>query len=87
MKEIKSAEQHITAEMMSDKFRKDGWNEEVSFTELTLEDAEKIGCTSMIGRIQKGHKYFRMAVCGNIYDQEGRIVLYDIVPKTIEYNC
>ena len=41
MKKNKSAEQHITAETMAEKFRKDGWNEDVSFNELTIEDAEK----------------------------------------------
>lgn len=84
MKKNKSAEQHITAETMAEKFRKDGWNEDVSFNELTIEDAEKIGCTSMIGRIRKGHKYFRMAVSGNIFDEKGNIVLYNVIPKELD---
>ena len=75
--------QHMTVEKMAEKFRKDGWSQNVSFTEMTLEDAKEIGCFSIEERIRKGFKYFKMVSSGNIYDHCGNVVMYNLRPSRI----
>ena len=59
-------------------FITDGWGKNTDFEELTIESLEKIGVQSVIKNAEQGHKYFRMLFCGNIYDDKGNLVLYDI---------
>ena len=67
-----------TAEEITQKFIKDGWTENTSFSELSLEEAKERGLLFVIGGINKGHKYFKMNVCGNIYDDRGKLVMFNI---------
>lgn len=65
-------------EQIRDKFIKDGWNESVSFQELSMQEAKEKGYLFIINGINKGKKYFKMNVCGNIYDDRGKLVLFNI---------
>lgn len=62
-------------------FINDGWSKDTIFTELTLNAAEKEGLLFAIDGIKKGKKYFRMNISGNIYDNNGEIVFYNIPVK------
>lgn len=66
-----------------EKFLKDGWSEDTSFEELSLKEAEKKGYTFALNEIAKGKKYFKMNVNGNIYNNKGEIVLYNITPRLV----
>lgn len=59
-------------------FIADGWSKSTDFEELTIADLKKIGVDSMLKNAEQGHKYFRMLFCGNIYNDSGNVVLYDI---------
>lgn len=65
-------------EQIRDKFIKDGWNESVSFQELSMQEAKEKGYLFIIDGINKGKKYFKMNVCGNIYDDRGKLILFNI---------
>lgn len=65
-------------EQIRDKFIKDGWNESVSFQELSMQEAKEKGYLFIIDGINKGKRYFKMNVCGNIYDDRGKLVLFNI---------
>ena len=67
-----------TTEQITNKFIKEGWSKNTSFEELELKEAEKEGLSFVIEGIKKGRKYFKMNICNNIYDDKGKIVLYDI---------
>lgn len=69
-------------EQIREKFIKDGWSENTSFVELSLEEAKKKGYLFAINGIAKGEKFFKMNVSGNIYNSKGEILLYNITPKT-----
>ena len=59
-------------------FIENGWNEHTSFSELTLEEAKAHGYGAVIEGMNKGHKYFKMNVTGNIFDEKGEIFMYNI---------
>jgi len=59
-------------------FIKDGWSKDTTFTELTLNEAEKEGLSFAVDGIKKGKKYFTMNVSGNIFNSNGEIVFYNI---------
>ena len=59
-------------------FIKQGWNENISFKELSYEEATKKGLLFAMINIQKGRKYFIMDTSNNIYDDNGKIALFDI---------
>lgn len=65
-------------EQISRKFIEDGWNKNTSFVEVSLDEAKENGYLFMINNITEGKKYFRMKANGNIYDNKGEIVLYNI---------
>lgn len=67
-----------TVEQITNKFIKDGWNNKTSFTELTLKEAEEKGYLFAINEITKGRKYFKMNVSNNIFNDNGKIVMYNI---------
>ena len=67
-----------TTKQITEKFIKDGWNKNVSFKEVKLKEAEEKGLLFAIKGIEKGRKYFKMNICNNIYDDKGKIVLYNI---------
>lgn len=72
----------MKVEQITKKFIKDGWSENTSFAELSLEEAKQKGYTFAITEIIKGKKYFRMNTSGNIYNDNGEIVMYNIIPIT-----
>jgi hypothetical protein len=67
-----------TIEQITNKFIKDGWSKDTSFRELELKEAEEKRYLFAIEGIKKGRKYFIMNVSNNIYDDKGKILLYDI---------
>ncbi len=69
-----------TVEQITNKFIKDGWSKNTSFEELSLEEANKHG-SWMVNEIKKGKKYFKMNISNNIFNDKGKIVLYDIPIK------
>lgn len=67
-----------TVEQITKKFIKDGWSKNISFTELTLEAAKQKGYTFAINGIIKGKKYFEMNVTGNVFNDNGKVIYYNI---------
>lgn len=67
-----------TVEEITNAFVKDGWSKDASFTELSLEEAKEKGHLFAIERIKKGRKHFKMNVSGNIFDDNGKVVLYNV---------
>jgi len=67
-----------TVEEITSNFIEDGWNKNISFTEVSLEEVKEKGCFSIVYSIKKGHKYFKMAVSGNIFDEKGNVALYNL---------
>jgi len=72
---------YTTTEEIRDAFIKDGWNGNTSFSELTMDEAKEKGYLFAVNGISKGQKYFKMNVCGNIYDEKGKLVMYNIPCK------
>ena len=72
-----------SVEEISEAFIKDGWSVNTSFTEVTMEEAEKKGYLYAVSEIRKGKKVFRMNVCGNIYSENGKLLYYNIEPCRI----
>lgn len=67
-----------TVEQIKAAFVKDGWSSSIEFSELTMQEAKEIGCYSIMCDMERGKKFFRMAVTGNIFDNRGEIVIYNI---------
>lgn len=65
----------ITVADMEEKFRQNGWKNP-HFTELSIAEAEKIGCPTILAQMSSGKKFFRMTVSRNIFDQDGKLVLF-----------
>ncbi len=59
-------------------FIKDGWKDP-RFTELTETEARNKGYIWF----RNDHKYFVMAASGNIFDERGKIVIYNIQPRKV----
>ena len=72
-------------------FINDGWSKNTAFTELSFDDARKIG-KYFVDLMLKGTKLFRMNICGNVYDDTGKLLLFDIAStseakRLIETYC
>lgn len=67
-----------TAKEITDAFRADGWSDNTSLHELTLEEAEEKGLSFAIYEIPCGEKYYVMDEIGNVYDDAGKIIYYNI---------
>ena len=72
-------------------FINDGWSKNTSFTELSFDDAREIG-KYFADLMLKGTKLFRMNICGNVYDDTGKLLLFDIASiseakRLIETYC
>lgn len=65
-----------TTEEIAKRFIADGWNKDISFSELTLDEAKEKGFFFAVYWINKGRKFFKMDANGNIYDDNGKIVLF-----------
>lgn len=72
MKKFKNANE------ISNAFQLNGWNEDTTFEEVTLEEAEIRGLTFAANEIRAGRKIFKMNGCGNIYSQTGDLLMYNI---------
>ena len=69
---------------IKEKFIKEGWDKNINFSELTLQEAKEKGCLFAIWGIEKGEKYFILNENGNIYDSKGKIACYNIKSTLIE---
>lgn len=72
-------------------FINDGWSKNTSFTELSFDDAREIG-KYFVDLMLKGTKLFRMNICGNVYDDTGKLLFFDIAStseakRLIETYC
>ena len=65
-------------EEITKSFINDGWNESPTFSELSEKEASKKGYSFAVNGIRKGRKYFVMSVSGNIFDDNGKIAMYNI---------
>ena len=70
-----------TVEEMKKKFVNDGWSKDISFSELTLEEAKEKGYLFAVDGINKGQKFFVMNGNGNIYKSNGEIACFNIPVK------
>jgi len=68
-------------EQIREKFIKDGWSDNISFEELAFKDAEEKGYSFVLDDIAKGEKYFIMNNNGNVYNNKGKIVFFNILPQ------
>ena len=75
------AKTYNSAEEITRAFKQNGWGNNISFSELTLEEAIKRGHHFAVNGIKKGRKYYKMTNCGNIYDDIGKIALFNVNAK------
>ncbi len=59
------------ANEISNAFQLNGWNEDTTFEEVTMEEAEIRGLLFAVSEIKAGRKIFKMNATGNIYNQSG----------------
>ena len=64
----------MTSAEMKEKFEKDGWSN-VDFRELTQEEATEKGYQFALNTSKK---YFVMVDNGNVYDENGKVAMYNI---------
>ncbi len=67
-----------TSEEITKAFVKNGWSKDTAFSELTVKEAEEKGYLFAISGMAKGHKFFKMNECGNIYNDKGEICCFNI---------
>lgn len=67
-----------TTEQIRAAFVKDGWSSNIEFLELTMEDVKKIGSWSILRDMERGKKFFRMVSTGNIFNNRGEVVIFNI---------
>lgn len=65
-------------EEIAKEFRKKGWGEDTTFTEVTIEEAVIRGLLFAVSDIKAGRKIFKMNETGNIYNQSGDLLMYNI---------
>ena len=66
------------ANEISNAFQLNGWNEDTTFEEVTMEEAEIRGLLFAVSEIKAGRKIFKMNGTGNIYNQSGDLLMYNI---------
>lgn len=62
-------------EEIKEHFIKSGWNKDINFEEIGIEDTGVIPLEKY-----KNKRYFKMKNTGNIFDENGKIFLYNIKP-------
>ena len=67
-----------TCAEIKDAFVKDGWNENITFEECTENELKTHYGYYIYKAFYEGRKFFRNIVSGNIYDDCGKIVYYNI---------
>lgn len=76
-----SSKQFSSVDEIRESFIRHGWNANVYFSELTEEEAVSNGHSFAVRGMQMGHRYFVMVGNGNIYDETGKIVYYNLGRK------
>ncbi len=76
-----SRNQFSNVDEIRESFIRHGWSDAVSFSELTEKEAVSNGQLFAVRGMQKGHRYFVMTGSGNIYDESGKIVYYNLGRK------
>jgi hypothetical protein len=66
------------ANEISNAFQLNGWDKDTTFEEVTMEEAEIRGLLFAVSEIKAGRKIFKMNVTGNIYNQSGDLLMYNI---------
>jgi Zn/Cd-binding protein ZinT len=67
------------AEEITKAFIEDGWGEDTKFKVLTYAEAEKRGVKFLFqDRECKGHQYYIQNVSENIYDDNGKLVIFGL---------
>ena len=56
----------------------DGWNKDISFHELTVGEAMEKGYSFAVSKILQNQKFFVMNDTGNVFDENGKIVVFNI---------
>lgn len=64
-------------EQIKEHFIKDGWSDDISFDELSIEEANNNGYLFAINGIANGEKFFKMKVSEDIYNHKGKVVMYN----------
>lgn len=72
---------YTTAEEITSEFIKSGWGEDTIFSELSFEEAKERGYCFVVDGMNRGRKYFKMGVCGNIYDDKGKLLMFGFGDK------
>ena len=67
-----------TCEEIKNAFVKDGWNKDISFEEVTIPEVDNLYGYYIREAFYKGRKFFRMVKTGNIFDDCGKIVYYNV---------
>ena len=67
-----------TPEDIKKDFIEKGWAEDIEFSIVTHDEAKKFGNFGMAHSIKHGHTFFKMNSTGNIYDDKGRIAMYNL---------
>jgi len=67
-----------TVEEMKSHFISKGWTEGISFRVVLAAEAKGHGWAFMIPEIQNGRKYFILNDTGDVYDDSGKIVMYNL---------
>lgn len=57
---------------------RNGWSDDISLQEISLEEAKNKGYLFAIDDVSKGKKYFKMDISEDIYNDKGEVVLYAI---------
>lgn len=65
-------------EEIAKEFRKKGWREDTTFTEVTMEEAVIRGLLFAVSELKAGRKIYKMNETGNIYNQSGDLLMYNI---------
>lgn len=67
-----------SVEEIRNAFIKEGWSDEIKFSEFTLEQAQEKGCNDIADEIMDGKKFFIMEDTGNVFDSKGEVAMYNI---------
>lgn len=73
-----------TVEEIKAYFVGSGWNKDISFHELNVEEAIEKGYCFAVSNILQNKKYFVMNDTGNVFDDAGKIAVYNIAVKADE---
>lgn len=65
------------ADEITKAFIKKGWNKNIKMSEFTEKEAKETGRDFLLAYMTKGKKYFIMEKSGNIFDDTGKIALFN----------